>query len=142
MEQTSKIIIKKYPNRRLYNTQTSTYIKLEDLAVMVKKDEKFVVLDAKTGEDITRLTLVQIILDHETKGYELMPEDLIKMMIKFYDHPMNKMMQDYISQAVKNFNLSMLDNPTLNLSKDFEKLAQENLDYFSKLLFGNNKPKK
>jgi polyhydroxyalkanoate synthesis repressor PhaR len=143
LEQTSKIIIKKYPNRRLYNTQTSTYIKLDDLALMVKKDEPFLVLDAKTNEDITRLTLVQIVLDHETKGYELMPEDFIKMIIKFYGHPINKMMQDYISQSVKNLNTISLDKTALDQATDF---AQNNINYFTDLLFGaqkgGNKPKK
>jgi polyhydroxyalkanoate synthesis repressor PhaR len=109
---------------------------------MVKKDEQFIVVDAKTNEDITRFTLVQIILDHETKGYELMPEDFIKMMIKFYDHPMNKIMQDYISQAVKSFNLSMMNNHAINFSKDFEKLTKENLGYFSNMFFGDTRPKK
>ncbi len=139
MEHTSKIIIKKYPNRRLYNTQTSTYVKLEDLASMVKKDELFIVLDAKSNDDITRFTLVQIILDHESKGYELMPEEFIKLIIKFYGHPMNKLMQDYVSQTAKNFNISMGNNSQINLSKDFEKLAKENLKYFSDILFGKHK---
>ncbi len=136
MEQTSKIIIKKYPNRRLYNTQSSTYIKLDDLALMVKKDEPFVVLDAKTNEDITRLTLVQIVLDHETNGYELMPEDFIKMIIKFYGHPINKMMQDYISQSVKNLNALSLDKNVFNQATDF---AQTNINYFTDLIFGAHK---
>ncbi len=145
MEQTSKIIIKKYPNRRLYNTQTSTYIRLDDLAAMVKKDEEFTVIDVKTNEDITRLTLVQIILDHETKGYELMPEDFIKQMIKFYDHPLNRLMQNYILQAIRSFNASLLNAPPLgqaaNFSKDLEKLAKKNLDYFNKMLFGESNTK-
>jgi polyhydroxyalkanoate synthesis repressor PhaR len=136
LEQTSKIIIKKYPNRRLYNTQSSTYIKLDDLALMVKKDEPFVVLDAKTNEDITRLTLVQIVLDHETNGYELMPEDFIKMIIKFYGHPINKMMQDYISQSVKNLNALSLDKNVFNQATDF---AQTNINYFTDLIFGAHK---
>ncbi|MDF3046991.1 MAG: putative polyhydroxyalkanoate synthesis repressor PhaR [Candidatus Midichloriaceae bacterium] len=110
---------------------------------MVKKDEPFLVLDAKTNEDITRLTLVQIVLDHETKGYELMPEDFIKMIIKFYGHPINKMMQDYISQSVKNLNTISLDKTALDQATDF---AQNNINYFTDLLFGaqkgGNKPKK
>jgi polyhydroxyalkanoate synthesis repressor PhaR len=103
---------------------------------MVKKDEPFVVLDAKTNEDITRLTLVQIVLDHETNGYELMPEDFIKMIIKFYGHPINKMMQDYISQSVKNLNALSLDKNVFNQATDF---AQTNINYFTDLIFGAHK---
>jgi polyhydroxyalkanoate synthesis repressor PhaR len=114
---------------------------------MVKKDKQFVVIDVKTKEDITRLTLVQIILDRETKGYELMPEDFIKQIIKFYDHPLNKIMQEYMAQAIKSFNSSFLSDSTLeqatNFSKNVEEFTKENLDYFNKLIFGKpNKPKK
>jgi polyhydroxyalkanoate synthesis repressor PhaR len=66
-------IIKKYANRRLYNTGTSTYVTLEDLAVMVKGEEDFVVYDAKSGDDITRSVLTQIIFEQEAKGTNLLP---------------------------------------------------------------------
>lgn len=139
---TSKIVIKKYPNRRLYNTQTSTYIKLDDLAEMVRRDEEFQVIDVKTNEDLTRITLAQIILDHESQGYELLPLDLIKTVIKFYDHPVNKLLQDYFTQALKAFNETMnnqnMFNQAMSLGKDFEQIAKDNMDYFNQVFFGSN----
>lgn len=153
MTQTSKIVIKKYPNRRLYNTLTSIYIKLEDITLMVKKDIDFIVIDSNTKEDITRITLVQMILNHEAQGYELMPENLIKTMIKFYDHPLNKIMQDCFTKISQNFSYLDLSNikvgvdtkpiDALNYAKEYEKMAQENFEYFSKLFFsGFNVPPK
>jgi len=78
------VTIKKYANRRLYNTGTSTYVTLEDLAVMVKEGEDFVVFDAKTGEEITRSVLTQIIFEQENKGQNLMPITFLRQLIRFY----------------------------------------------------------
>ena len=83
------ITIKKYANRRLYNTGTSTYITLEDLAAMVKKGDDFVVFDAKSGEDITRPVLTQIIFEQEGKvGQSLMPINFLRQLIRFYGDSM------------------------------------------------------
>jgi polyhydroxyalkanoate synthesis repressor PhaR len=101
------IVIKKYPNRRLYDTEASKYITLEDLAHMVKQEKDFKVIDIKSNEDITRITLAQIILDHEMKGYELLPMDVLKHIIKLYDHPMNRTFSDYIMHSVKHWNNQM-----------------------------------
>ena len=76
--------IKKYANRRLYNTGTSTYVTLEDLAAMVKAGEDFVVFDAKTSEDITRPVLTQIIFEQESKGQNLLPITFLRQLIRFY----------------------------------------------------------
>jgi polyhydroxyalkanoate synthesis repressor PhaR len=76
-------IIKKYANRRLYNTGTSTYVTLEDLAVMVKGEEDFVVYDAKSGDDITRSVLTQIIFEQEGKGQNLLPVTFLRQLIRF-----------------------------------------------------------
>src|SRR5919206_1897081 len=78
------VTIKKYANRRLYNTGTSTYVTLEDLASMVKGGEDFVVFDAKTGEDITRSVLTQIIFEQENKGQNLLPITFLRQLIRFY----------------------------------------------------------
>lgn len=146
MSERKKIIIKKYPNRRLYNTQTSTYINLEDLAEMVRRDEDFTVIDIKTNENITRITLAQIILDHETKGFALLPDDLIRLVIKFYDHPLNKVLQDYFAQSVKAFNSSLTNGPFLGdamkFSKNIEEYNKEQLQYWQNLFFGGMQPKK
>src|SRR5213075_947616 len=78
------VTIKKYANRRLYNTGTSTYVTLEDLADMVKSGEDFVVYDAKSGEDITRSVLTQIIFEQENKGQNLLPVAFLRQLIRFY----------------------------------------------------------
>jgi polyhydroxyalkanoate synthesis repressor PhaR len=86
------IIIKKYANRRLYNTGSSTYVTLDDLAVMVKNGDEFAVQDAKTGEDITRSVLAQIIFDQEGKeGQNLLPIAFLRQLIQFYGDSMQAM---------------------------------------------------
>src|ERR1051326_7858266 len=83
------VTIKKYANRRLYNTGTSTYVTLEDLAALVKSGEDFVVYDAKTGEDITRSVLTQIIFEQENKeGQNLLPITFLRQLIRFYGDSM------------------------------------------------------
>ncbi len=78
------IVIKKYANRRLYNTATSSYVTLDHLCEMVKQSKEFVVRDAKTGEDITRSVLTQIIFEEEGKGQNLMPINFLRQLIRFY----------------------------------------------------------
>jgi polyhydroxyalkanoate synthesis repressor PhaR len=91
------ITIKKYANRRLYNTGTSTYVTLEDLAVMVKKGEDFVVFDAKTGEDITRSVLAQIIFEQEGKeGQSLLPIAFLRQLIRFYGDSMQTLVPRFL----------------------------------------------
>ncbi len=77
------VVIKKYANRRLYNTSTSSYVTLDDLSEMVKKGNDFSVYDAKTGEDITRSVLTQIIFDEENKGQNLLPIRFLRQLIRF-----------------------------------------------------------
>src|SRR3954466_26975 len=81
-------IIKKYANRRLYDTETSAYITLEDLCDRVKQGKDFVVVDAKTGQDLTRQVLAQIIYEQETKGFNMLPTDFLRNVIKVYDDGM------------------------------------------------------
>ncbi len=91
------ITIKKYANRRLYNTGTSTYVTLEDLAVMVKSGEDFVVYDAKTGDDITRSVLAQIIFEQENKeGQSLLPITFLRQLIRFYGDSMQTMVPRFL----------------------------------------------
>src|SRR6188508_1809766 len=98
------ITIKKYANRRLYNTGTSTYVTLEDLAQMVKKGEDFVVYDAKTGEDITRSVLAQIIFEQEGKeGQSLMPIAFLRQLIRFYGDSMQMLVPRYLEQSMTSF---------------------------------------
>lgn len=97
-------IIKKYANRRLYNTGTSTYVTLEDLATMVKDDENFVVQDAKSGEDITHAVLTQIIVEQEAKGENLLPVNFLRQLIQFYGDSVQSIVPSYLEQSMSAFN--------------------------------------
>jgi polyhydroxyalkanoate synthesis repressor PhaR len=97
------VTIKKYANRRLYNTGTSTYVTLEDLAVMVKEGEDFVVYDAKTGEDITRSVLTQIIFEQENKGQNLLPITFLRQVIRFYGDSMQTLLPRYLEVSIDSF---------------------------------------
>ncbi|WP_398467745.1 polyhydroxyalkanoate synthesis repressor PhaR [Tardiphaga sp.] len=93
--------IKKYANRRLYNTGTSTYVTLEDLASMVKDGEDFLVYDAKTGDDITRQVLAQIIFEQENKaGQNLLPTTFLRQLIRFYGDSMQMVVPKYLEQSI------------------------------------------
>ncbi|MEA2990452.1 MAG: hypothetical protein QOG83_3163 [Alphaproteobacteria bacterium] len=95
------ITIKKYANRRLYNTGTSTYVTLEDLAVMVKAGEDFVVFDAKSGEDITRSVLAQIIFEQENKeGQNLLPIKFLRQLIRFYGDSMQTLVPRFLEVSI------------------------------------------
>ena len=98
------VTIKKYANRRLYNTGTSTYVTLEDLAAMVKTGEDFVVFDAKTGEDITRTVLAQIIFEQENKeGQSLLPIAFLRQLIRFYGDSMQMLVPRYLEASIDMF---------------------------------------
>jgi polyhydroxyalkanoate synthesis repressor PhaR len=95
------VTIKKYANRRLYNTGTSTYVTLEDLAAMVKSGEDFVVYDAKTGEEITRSVLTQIIFEQENKeGQNLLPITFLRQLIRFYGDSMGMLVPRYLDISI------------------------------------------
>src|ERR1700760_4858146 len=99
------ITIKKYANRRLYNTGTSTYVTLEDLATMVKAGENFIVYDAKTNEDITRSVLTQIIFEQENKegAQNLLPINFLRQLIRFYGDSMQKLVPSYLEVSLESF---------------------------------------
>lgn len=96
-------LIKKYPNRRLYDTRTSSYITLTDIKELVLNNEIFQVLDAKTGEDLTRSILLQIILEEEAGGAPMFTSDLLSHMIRFYGNAMQGMMGKYLENNIKAF---------------------------------------
>ncbi len=96
-EQESRpVIVKKYANRRLYNTDTSTYVTLEDLAEMVRGERDFVVYDAKSGEDLTHSVLTQIIVEQESRGTNLLPIGFLRQLIRFYGDSMQKLVPSYL----------------------------------------------
>ena len=114
-------LIKKYPNRRLYDTKTSSYITLADVKQMVLKQEEFRVVDAKSGDDLTRQILLQIILEEESGGAPMFSSDLLSQMIRSYGNAMQGMMGGYLERNVRAF-------------QDIQKALQEQ----SQRLYGDN----
>jgi polyhydroxyalkanoate synthesis repressor PhaR len=100
---TKVAVVKKYANRRLYNTATSSYVTLDELSQMVRKGEEFVVFDAKTGEDITRSVLTQIILEEDSKGRNLLPIGFLRHLIGFYDDSLQSFLPRYLELSMENF---------------------------------------
>jgi len=100
---TAPVVVKKYANRRLYNTETSSYITLDTLAEMVRQGRDFVVYDAKSGEDITRGVLTQIIVDQEGRGQNLLPTGFLRQLIGFYGDQMQGVLPRYLEQAIGAF---------------------------------------
>ena len=123
------VTIKKYANRRLYNTGTSSYVTLEDLATMVKAGQDFVVFDAKTGEDITRSVLAQIIFEQENKeGQNLLPINFLRQLIRFYGDSMQMLVPRYLEASIK------------SLTKEQEKFRQQISQAFGTGAFGTLGP--
>ena len=112
----SAVVIKKYANRRLYNTSTSTYVTLDDLSSMVKSGTDFLVYDAKTGEDITRSVLTQIIFEEENKGTNLLPINFLRQLIRFYGDSMQAFVPGFLEFSLE------------NLGKEQEKIRTQLLD--------------
>ena len=144
------ITIKKYANRRLYNTGNSAYVTLEDLAGMVKNGEDFVVYDAKTTEDITRSVLTQIIFEQEAKdGQSLLPVSFLRQLIRFYGDSMQMLVPSYLEFTIgkltgerSNFREHMskalasqpLAQPTLQMFGQLEEQTRKNMAMFTQAL--------
>lgn len=96
-------LIKKYPNRRLYDTQTSTYVTLADIKELVMASESFRVLDAKTEDDLTRIILLQIILEEEACGVPIFSTQMLQQMIRFYGHSMQGLMGNHLERTMQSF---------------------------------------
>lgn len=134
-----QVVIKKYANRRLYDTNTSSYITLDDLCTMVKNGVEFVVIDAKTEEDLTRQVLTQIIFDQESKGYSILPIKFLRTIIGFYGGRMQKLLPSYLEASMENFTLNqdrMFDyfsrNSTFSPFSQFEEIGKQNIALFTK----------
>jgi len=102
-KKTAEHLIKKYPNRRLYDTQTSTYITLSDVKQLVMESDNFVVVDAKSNEDLTRSILLQIILDEEAGGSPMFSSEVLSQIIRYYGHAMQGMMGNYLEKNIQAF---------------------------------------
>jgi polyhydroxyalkanoate synthesis repressor PhaR len=132
------IIIKKYANRRLYHTGTSTYVTLDDLAEMVKRGDEFAVFDAKSGEEITRSVLAQIIFDQEGKsGQNLLPINFLRQLISYYGDSMQAFVPTYLEHSIKMLteNQQKFRDQFANaFGKDafgvMEELGQKNMEMF------------
>jgi polyhydroxyalkanoate synthesis repressor PhaR len=132
------ITIKKYANRRLYNTAKSSYVTLDHLAQMVREGQDFVVYDAKTGDDITRSVLAQIIFEEESKGRNMLPVNFLRQLIRLYGDTLQGMVPGYLEASMEAFaknqetlreqmRVAMGTNPAL---ANFEAIARSNMDMF------------
>jgi len=141
------IIIKKYANRRLYNTQSSSYVTLDHLAQMVREGTDFEVRDARTGDDITRTVLAQIIFDEENKGQHLLPIQFLRQLIRFYGDSLQTFLPSYLEMSMENFTKNQEDmrkkfsdafTGRLGFKelgvKDFEDLTRQNLQMFEQAM--------
>jgi polyhydroxyalkanoate synthesis repressor PhaR len=135
------VTIKKYANRRLYNTGTSTYVTLEDLAGMVKNGEDFVVFDAKTGEEITRSVLTQIIFEQENKegGQNLLPIAFLRQLIRFYGDSMQMLVPRYLEVSIESltreqekFRNQMAQAFGVGAFTSLEEQVRRNMDMFER----------
>lgn len=132
------IIIKKYANRRLYNTAKSSYVTLENLSAMVRDNENFVVQDAKTGEDITRSVLAQIIFEAESKGNNMLPTNFLRQLIALYGDTLQGVVPGYLDASMETFtknqeairgqiSAAFGANPAIS---NLESLARTNMEWF------------
>src|SRR3954447_23173447 len=128
---TDKVVIKKYANRRLYDTESSAYITLDRLAAMVREGREFEVVDAKTGEDITRQVLTQIIVDEEARGGETMlPINFLKQLIGLYGNSMQNFVPQYLEAAMDAFQRNQSAVKDAFSGNVFADLAKRNLAMF------------
>jgi len=141
------IIIKKYANRRLYNTKSSSYVTLDHLATMVKEGSDFEVRDARSGDDITRTVLAQIIFEEENKGQALLPIQFLRQLIRFYGDSLQAFVPSYLEMSMESFTKNQeemrgkfaemfggrLGFKDLGV-KDFENLTRQNLQMFDRAM--------
>jgi polyhydroxyalkanoate synthesis repressor PhaR len=146
--QSEPIVIKKYANRRLYNTDTSSYVTLDDLCEMVKEGAEFIVYDAKSGEDLTRQILSQIIFEQEsTSGTNLLPISFLRNLIGFYDNSLKDFVPAYLETTMQTFlkNQEQMreymmggvktGNPMdsfTQVANQFEEIGKQNMEFFTK----------
>ena len=127
---TGKITIKKYANRRLYDTESSTYITLDRLAQMVREGREFEVVDAKSGEDITRQVLTQIIVDEESRGTTMLPINFLKQLIGLYGNSMQNFVPSYLEAAMDAFQRNQSAVKDALSGNVFADLAKRNMAMF------------
>lgn len=138
-------VIKKYPNRRLYDTEVSCYITLQDIKELVMSHTEFKVIDAKTKDDLTRCTLMQLIAEEETNGNPILTADILKEFVRFYGDSMQAMMSRFLEHSVKLFmeKRAGLKSPLnsmlgTNQSSQMQNIAEQNMKTFDVDLSSNN----
>ena len=128
------IVIKKYANRRLYNTRSSSYITLDDLSRMTREGVDFQVLDAKTGKDITHQILTQIIMEEESHGEQMLPISFLRQLISMYGNSMQALMPHYLEATMDNFRANQMklqETWKASMGPDaFAKMAETNMKMF------------
>lgn len=133
-----RVTIKKYANRRLYNTAKSSYVTLDHLSQMVREDVDFIVVDAKSGDDITRSVLAQIIFEEEAKGQNMLPQNFLRQLIRLYGDQLQGVVPGYLEASMDTFTQNQ-DNMREQMTKmygsnpamvNFETLARSNMDWF------------
>ncbi|MCZ6721180.1 MAG: polyhydroxyalkanoate synthesis repressor PhaR [Proteobacteria bacterium] len=149
-QDSATVTIKKYANRRLYNTATSSYVTLENLCQMVKDGVDFVVVDAKTGEDITRSVLTQIIVEEESRGPNLLPIGFLRQLIRYYDDSLQAFLPRYLEVSMETFTRNQEEMRDymrqafdgLSPFTQFEELGRQNLTMVQRAFdkFGAAKP--
>ena len=127
---TGKVTIKKYANRRLYDTESSAYITLDRLAEMVREGREFEVVDAKSGEDITRQVLTQIIVDEESRGSTMLPINFLKQLIGLYGNSMQNFVPQYLEAAMDAFQRNQSAVRDAMSGNVFADLAKRNMAMF------------
>lgn len=140
------IVIKKYANRRLYNTDTSSYVTLQDLCTMVKEGAEFIVYDAKSGEDLTRQILTQIIFEQESSGEHLLPTNFLRSIIGYYDNSLKDFVPHYLESTMKTFSgnqekmREMMGMGSMNsfgqVAQQLEEIGKQNMEIFTKAFSG------
>ncbi len=135
------IIIKKYANRRLYNTETSSYVTLDHLAAMIKQGGEFVVLDAQSGNDLTRSVLAQIIFEKETKEENLLPLEFLQQLIRFYGDNMQELIPTYLQSAMDilkkhqdQIKIIFGNSGNENMMPLFEEMTRQNIAFFDQTM--------
>lgn len=133
-----KIVIKKYANRRLYNTAKSSYVTLDDLSKMVRAGEDFAVYDAKTGEDITRSVLTQIIFEEEAKGQSMLPTNFLRQIISLYGDALQGVVPSYLEASMETFAQNQERMRQAfgggQAMANFEAMARSNMEWFEQAM--------
>ena len=129
-QSTAKVTIKKYANRRLYDTESSTYVTLDRLAAMVREGRDFVVVDAKSGEDITHQVLTQIIVEEEARGGTMLPVNFLRQLIALYGNSMQGMVPQYLESAMDSFQQNQAAFRDAFGANIFADLAKRNMAMF------------